>query len=138
VDARAVALAAAGRLEEAGVVLDGAPPLRPDFYLSVFATLRAMAVVAVGQRQPAEELYAALPPVRGQLAGAASTSLAMRPVAHTLAELARLLGRRGAVAEHLDEAVAVARAWAAPRWEAEALAARHPGQLGLTDQARTR
>ena len=139
VDARAVALAAAGRLEEAGAVLDGAPPLRPDFYFSVFATLRAMAVVAVGRRQPAEELYAALLPVRGQLAGAASTSLAMRPVAHTLAELARLLGRRGAVAEHLDEAVAVARAWEAPRWEAEALAVPRPApRLGLTGQTRTR
>ena len=138
VDARAVALAAAGRLEEARAVLDGAPPLRPDFYFSVFATLRAMAVVAVGRRAPAEELYAALLPVRGQLAGAASTSLAMRPVAHTLAELARLLDRRGAVAEHLDEAVAVARAWEAPRWEAEALAARRPApRLGLTGQART-
>ena len=79
--ARAVALAAAGRLEEAGAVLDVAPPLRPDFYFSVFATLRAMAVVAVGRRQPAEELYAALLPVSGQLAGAASTSLAMRPAA---------------------------------------------------------
>ena len=139
VDARAVALAAAGRLEEAGAVLDGAPPLRPDFYFSVFATLRAMAVVAVGRRQPAEELYAALLPVSGQLAGAASTSLAMRPVAHTLAELARLLGRREAVAEHLDEAVAVARAWEAPRWEAEALAVPRPApRLGLTGQTRTR
>ena len=28
--------------------------------------------------------------------------------------------RRAVVAEHLDEAVAVARAWEAPRWEAEA------------------
>ena len=37
VDARAVALAAAGRLEVAGAVLAGAPPLRPDFYFSVFA-----------------------------------------------------------------------------------------------------
>ena len=67
----------------------------------------------------------------------ASTSLAMRPVAHTLAELARLLGRREAVAEHLDEAVA--RAWEAPRWEAEALAVRRPAaRLGLTGQTRTR
>jgi hypothetical protein len=81
-DARAVALAAAGRPDAARAVLDGAPPLRPDFYFSIFATLRAMAVVAVGQRAPAEELYAALLPIRGQLAGAASTSLAMRPVAH--------------------------------------------------------
>jgi hypothetical protein len=58
-DARAVALAAAGRPDAARAVLDGAPPLRPDFYFSIFATLRAMAVVAVGQREPAEELYAA-------------------------------------------------------------------------------
>ena len=65
---------------------------------------------------------AALLPVRGQLAGVASTSLAMRPVAHTLAELARLLGRSGAAAEHLEEAVAVARSWAAPHWEAAARA----------------
>ena len=122
-DTRAVALATAGRLEAAGAVLDDAPPLRPDFYFSIFGTLRAMAVVAVGRREPAEELYAALLPVRGQLAGAASTSLAMRPVAHTLAELARLLGRRAAATEHLAEAVAVAKAWEAPRWEAEARAA---------------
>jgi DNA-binding SARP family transcriptional activator len=122
-DAGALALAAAGRHHEAGAVLADAPRLRPDFYFSIFATLRAMAVVAVGQREPAEGLYAALLPVRGQLAGAASTSLAMRPVAHTLAELARLLGRDAAAAEHLEEAVAVARAWQAPRWEAEAQAA---------------
>jgi hypothetical protein len=135
-DARAVALAAAGRPDAARAVLDGAPPLRPDFYFSIFATLRAMAVVAVGQREPAEELYAALLPIRGQLAGAASTSLAMRPVAHTLAELARLLGRRAAVAEHLAEAVAVAGAWEAPRWEAEAHAAMGPAaRRGLTSRA---
>jgi DNA-binding SARP family transcriptional activator len=123
VDARALALAAVGRPDEARAILDGAPPLRPDFYFSIFATLRALAVVAVGQRALAEELYAALLPVRGQLAGAASASLAMRPVAHTLADLARLLGRPAATAEHLEEAVAVARAWEAPRWEAEARAA---------------
>lgn len=137
-DTRAVALAAAGRLEAAGAVLDGAPPLRPDFYFSVFATLRAMAVVALGRREPAEELYAALLPVRGQLAGAASTSLAMRPVAHTLAELAGLLGRRAAVAEHLDEAVAVARAWGAPRWEAEAAGRRARPASGTAPPGRGR
>ena len=53
----------------------------------------------------------------------------MRPVAHTLAELARLLGRPAAVAEHLAEAVAVARAWEAPRWEAEARAAMGPAAV---------
>ena len=43
-------------------------------------------------------------------------------MAHTLAELAGLLGRRADVADHLEEAAAVARAWEAPRWEAEARA----------------
>jgi hypothetical protein len=131
-DARAVALAAAGRHEQARGVLADAPPLRLDFYFSVFATLRAMAVVATGERRLAEELYAALLPVRGQLAGAASTSLAMRPVAQTLAELAGLLGRPAAAAEHLAEAVAVARSWDAPHWEAEAraAAAHRPGLTG--------
>jgi hypothetical protein len=98
-----------------------------------------MAVVAVGQRAQAEELYAALLPIRGQLAGAASTSLAMRPVAHTLAELARLLGRPAAVAEHLEEAVAVARSWEAPHWEAEARAAAAAAhRLGLTGEVGNR
>jgi tetratricopeptide (TPR) repeat protein len=121
-DARALALAAAGRFDEARAVLGGAPPLRPDFYFSIFATLRAMAAVAVGQRQPAEELYAALLPLRGQIAGAASTSLAMRPVGHTLGELARLLGRQAAAVEHFAEAAEVARAWDARHWEAAASA----------------
>jgi hypothetical protein len=124
-DARAVALAAAGRPDAARAVLDGAPPLRPDFYFSIFATLRAMAVVAVGQREPAEELYAAC--------CRSAASWPARPAPRwrcgrwrTLAELARLLGRRTAVAEHLAAAVAVARAWEAPRWEAEAHAAMGP------------
>jgi hypothetical protein len=100
-----------------------ASPLRPDFYLSVFATLRALAVIALGRREQAEELYAVLLPRRHQLAGAASTSLAMRPVAQTLGELADLLGRRTAAAKHYEEAVSVAKAWEAPHWEADAGAA---------------
>jgi hypothetical protein len=139
VDASALALAAAGRLDKARAALDGAPPPRPDLYFSVFATLRAMAVVAVGQPEPAEELYTALLPLRAQLAGAASTSLVMRPVAHTLAELAHLLDRGDAAAEHLAEAVAVARAWEAPHWEADARAAMGPAPgPGLAGQARNR
>jgi hypothetical protein len=138
VDASALALKA-GRLDKARAALDGAPPPRPDLYFSVFATLRAMAVVAVGQPEPAEELYTALLPLRAQLAGAASTSLVMRPVAHTLAELAHLLDRGDAAAEHLAEAVAVARAWEAPHWEADARAAIGPAPgPGLAGQARNR
>jgi DNA-binding SARP family transcriptional activator/tetratricopeptide (TPR) repeat protein len=130
-DAVALALTAAGHHEEARAVLSEASPLRPDFYLSIFATLRAMAVVALGRREQAEELYAALLPRRDQLAGVASTSLAMRPVAHTLGELAELLGRHAAAVEHLAEAVAVAQAWEARHWEAEARAAVAALRAGL-------
>jgi hypothetical protein len=123
VDVAAVALAAAGRHAEARQVLAGAAPLRPDFYHAVFATLRAVAVVALGLREHAEALTETLAPLRGQLAGAASTSLVMRPVAHTMGELAGLLGRRAEAAEGFAEAVTVARAWEAPHWEAEAATA---------------
>jgi hypothetical protein len=119
VDATAAALAAAGRHEEARAVLSDPPPLRPDFYFSVFATLRAFAAVAIGHRELAEDLYAALLPVQDRLAGAASTSLAMRPIAHTLGELAHLLDRPVA-ADHLATAVEVAGVWRAPVWRADA------------------
>jgi predicted transcriptional regulator len=79
-------------------------------------------VVTVGEWERAEELHAALLPVRDQLAGAASTSLAMQPVGHTLGELARLLGRQAAAVEHFAEAAEVARAWDARHWEAAASA----------------
>jgi DNA-binding SARP family transcriptional activator len=120
VDVAAAALAAAGDHAAAAALLADPPPLRPDFYFSIFATLRANAVTALRRRDLAEELYAALLPVRAQLAGAASTSLAMRPVAHTLAELAGVLGRTATVEEHLAEAVAVAERWQAPVWRADA------------------
>jgi hypothetical protein len=111
-------------------LLRNPPPLRPDFYFSIFASLRAVAVVAIGHREMAEELYAALLPIQNQLAGAASTSLVMRPIAHTLGELAHALGRTTTAAEHLAAAAAVAEAWQAPVWQADArraLAAVHAG-----------
>jgi hypothetical protein len=120
VDAAAAAFATAGRHAEARDLLGDPPPLRPDYYFSIFATLRAIAAVAIGHRDLAEELYAALLPVRDQLAGAASTSLAMQPIALTLGELAQLLGRTAAAAEHLGAAVQVAQAWQAPVWHADA------------------
>jgi hypothetical protein len=119
VDATAAALATAGRHDEARALLSDPPALRPDFYYSVFATLRAIAVVAIGHRELAEDLYATLLPIQRQIAGAPSTSLAMRPVAHTLGELAHLRGRPVA-AEPLAAAAEVAGTWQAPVWRADA------------------
>jgi hypothetical protein len=122
-DAWAAVLAAEGRLAEARAVRAGAPALRLDWFHSVFATLRAMAVVALAEHGEAERLVTELMPVRDQLAGAASTSLAMRPVAHTLGELCLLLGRRGYAAEHFAHAEQIALRWGSPHWAGQARAA---------------
>ncbi|MEU6408406.1 BTAD domain-containing putative transcriptional regulator [Microbispora sp. NPDC046933] len=121
-DAYALALLANGRTDEARTVR-ARTPLRQDQYYAVFATLRAMTTVALGEREEAEDLMRDLLPLRDQLAGAASMWLAMRPVAHTLGELAQLLDRPEEAAEHFSHAVEVARRWNAPLWEREARAA---------------
>jgi hypothetical protein len=122
-DAWAAVLAAQGRLAEARAVLANAPTLRADFYHSVFGTLRAMTLVALADQGQAERLLNDLTPLRDQLAGAASTSLAMRPVAHTLGELCLLLGRREDAAGHSAHAERVALRWGSAHWAEQARAA---------------
>jgi hypothetical protein len=79
-DAWVVTLVAAGRAGEARRRYQeaAAMPLRTDFFHSIFATFRAMAVIAVGDRTAAEALVTDLTPVAGLLAGAASAALAMQ------------------------------------------------------------
>ena len=93
-DAWVVTLAAAGRAGEARRRYQeaAAMPLRPDYFYTIFATFRAMAAIAVGDRAAAEALVTDLTPVAGLLAGAASAALAMQPVAQTLGELSAFLG----------------------------------------------
>jgi hypothetical protein len=100
-----------------------AMPLRTDFFHSILATFRAMAVVAVGDRTAAEALVTDLTPVAGLLAGAASAALAMQPVAQTLGELSAFLGRPQEAARHFAAAQQVARRWNSPHWAARARAA---------------
>ncbi|GAB7181812.1 DNA-binding transcriptional regulator DnrI/AfsR/EmbR [Kitasatospora sp. Ki12] len=110
-DLLAAALCAAGRPDEARAVLARVGPLRTDYLLTVLATFRAMAVVALGERQRADELYATLLPHRDAPPPAAGFTLAIRPVAYTLGELARLLGRDAEAAAHFAHAAAVADRW---------------------------
>jgi DNA-binding SARP family transcriptional activator len=100
-----------------------AMPLRADFFHSIFATVRAMAAIAVGDRAAAEALVTDLTPVAGLLAGAASAALAMQPVAQTLGELSAFLGRPEAAARHFATTEQVARCWNSPHWTARARAA---------------
>jgi hypothetical protein len=139
-DAWAVAQAASGRDGEARRLRAeaAAVPLRPDFFHSVFATFRAMAVIATGDRAAGEALVADLTPVAGLLAGAASTALAMQPVAQTLGELSAFLGRPEAAARHFVTAEQVARRWDSPHWTARAQAARGGAAQGPVSPDRPR
>jgi hypothetical protein len=122
-DLLALALHAAGRSDEARRARTSPGPIRPDFFFTFLTSLRAMASVALDDRDTAEKTYADLLPHRdGPPAGAASLSLALRPVAHTLGELAVLLGRDEAAAGHFTAAAAVADRWNAPHWSADARA----------------
>jgi tetratricopeptide (TPR) repeat protein len=121
-DAWALALAAQGRLDEARAARAAVPPLREDFFRTVFATLRTKALVALDAPTEAPDLIALLTPVRDQLGGVLSTSLAVQPVAHTLGELHRLVGDHERAAACFAEAERVAERWGAPHWAAAARA----------------
>jgi predicted ATPase len=84
---------------------------------------RVGAAIAVGDRAAAEALVADLTPVAGMLAGAASTALAMQPMAQTLGELSAFLDRPEAAARYFAAAEQVARRWNSPHWTARAQAA---------------
>ncbi|MGW2156745.1 BTAD domain-containing putative transcriptional regulator [Nonomuraea sp. NPDC001699] len=117
-DLLALALLAAGRGDEART---SPGPIRPDFFFTFLTSLRAMATVALDDRDAAAEIYADLLPHRdGPPAGVESLSLALRPVAHTLGELALLLGRADEAAAHFARAAAIADQWNAPHWSADA------------------
>lgn len=119
-DLLALALHANGLDAEAREVRTPPSPIRPDFFFTFLTTLRAMAVVALNDRDAAEEIYEVLLPYRdGPPAGAESLAMALRPVAHTLGELAVFLGRAEAAA-HFAQAAAIADRWKAPHWAAEA------------------
>ncbi|MFC6594895.1 BTAD domain-containing putative transcriptional regulator [Kitasatospora paranensis] len=122
-DVHALALAARGRLDEARAVRVGRLAVQPDYYRSFFLVVRAAAVIALDERAEAAELITELLPLRGMVAGTASTSIALRPVALALGELARYLGRGAEAAGYFAQAAEVARRWESPQWEAEALAA---------------
>jgi hypothetical protein len=80
-------------------------------------------VIGTGDQPAARALLADLAATPEMIAGAASASLAMQPVALTLGELSAFLGCPREAAGYFRTALRVARAWNAPRWAARAEAA---------------
>ncbi|MFF7249056.1 BTAD domain-containing putative transcriptional regulator [Embleya sp. NPDC008237] len=123
-DLCALALAADGRIEQARATRSVIEPIRRDFFHTPMSVLRAAAVVALGEHDEAAALYPTLLPLRDAAPACAGLSLAIRPPAHTLGELARFLGLETEANEHFDRAAEIADTWGAKHWATEARAAR--------------
>jgi hypothetical protein len=94
-------------------------PIRRDCFFTLFATFRALAAIALCDRESASAIYPTLLAYRATpLGGVSSLSLATRPVNQTLGELARFLGDDEAAAIHFAEASATVTRWRAPHWAA--------------------
>ncbi|MFJ3171954.1 ATP-binding protein [Streptomyces roseus] len=119
----ALALLAADRPAQAREIFGQRVPLRRDFAYPILAGMRAVAAIALGDTAAAEEVYQDLLPLRGLAGGASSLSLAFRPVAQSLGELARFLDRPEEARRHFLEAMRVAAAWDSPLWTRAAQAA---------------
>ncbi|GGQ70532.1 ATP-binding protein [Kitasatospora griseola] len=120
-DVTALALLAVGRPpEEARAARVERRTVQADYFRSLFLVLRADAAMALDERAEIAELLDELRPFADLVAGASSTSIASRPVALSLGELARRLGRTAEAADHFRHAAEVARRWESPSWEAQA------------------
>jgi hypothetical protein len=84
--------------------------------------LRAVATLARDDKDGMRARYAELLPAAGELAGAGSGLLTLRPVAQYLGDLAMALGRADAAADHYRQAMTLAERAGAPDWAAAARA----------------
>ncbi|MFJ8109091.1 ATP-binding protein [Streptomyces sp. NPDC096132] len=115
----AFALARLGRFDEARAV-DFPPEPVTDHLYGMELDFRSRLAVLQGDHATATALVGHLLPFREQLAGAAGTAYATRPLAHALGDLYRFLGEDRAAAEHYALAARTAQAWASPHLTADA------------------
>ncbi|MBE1574030.1 BTAD domain-containing putative transcriptional regulator [Amycolatopsis roodepoortensis] len=87
-----------------------------DLLFEARTCLHAVVAIELGDRATMESLYAELLPAEGEIAGAGSGMLTLRPVAYYLGELATALDRREAAAEHHRKARAIAVKAGSPHW----------------------
>ncbi|KZB79840.1 BTAD domain-containing putative transcriptional regulator [Amycolatopsis regifaucium] len=91
-----------------------------DLLYEARTCLHAVVALELGDRTAMERLYAELLPADGEIAGAGSAMLTLRPVAHYLGDLAAALGRHAAAAAHYRRAHAIAVKAGSPHWAAAA------------------
>ncbi|TDD89799.1 ATP-binding protein, partial [Actinomadura rubrisoli] len=120
-DIHALALAGVGRVAEARRVVADAGPIRLDYFFDLAMAVRGRRAIALGDRELAAEVYAALLPYDGHVTGGASAVATIGPVAQVLGDLALFLERPAQVAAaHYRRAVEIAERVGAAQWAAQA------------------
>ncbi|ROO83652.1 transcriptional regulator [Actinocorallia herbida] len=120
-DAYALTLAAAGRAAEAREVFTRIPPIRRDYLFDLHMTIRALAAVAVGDAETAEDAYRLLLPYADGFVGTFTTAVAICPVPWVLGEAASFLGLPEAEG-HYAHSAEVARRAGSEFWVRRSLA----------------
>ncbi|MGI5322137.1 ATP-binding protein [Actinomadura nitritigenes] len=106
-DIHALALAAAGRADEARrAVPADAGPVRRDYFYDLVMAIRGRRAIALGEPDLAARAYEALLPYEGHVTGGATAVATIGPVAEVLADLARFLGLPEATAAAHDRKAA--------------------------------
>jgi hypothetical protein len=122
-DALALALLAAGEPDAARAARRSLPPIRRDFFRSLFLAVRGLAVAALGDRAEAAEVYEALLPHAGHLAGVGTGAYVLGPVAQVLGDLAVRLDRPADAEGHYRTALDLAERCDNDHWRRAAQAA---------------
>ena len=91
----ALALAAAGRTDEARATARRPRPIFRDMFWLFMTGVRGLLGIAIDDRQRADAAYKALLPFAGRPAGADTGAITLWPTALILGDLARHLGRPG-------------------------------------------
>jgi tetratricopeptide (TPR) repeat protein len=111
----ALALAAAGRPDEARAAARRAGPARQDFFWLFLTGVRGLLAAALGHRERGESAYRALLPFATRPAGADTAVLTLWPAAQILGDLARRFDLPGAQA-HYQQALAIAEQAGVTSW----------------------
>lgn len=92
-----------------GKAVGEVPPAPRDLLFEARTCLHAIAAIQLDDRPTMASLYRELEPAAGELAGAGSGLLTLRPVAHYLGDLAAALGRDAEAADHYRRAESLTR-----------------------------
>jgi DNA-binding SARP family transcriptional activator len=114
----ALALASAGRIDEARRAAGPPTPIRRDYAYDLNWGVRGLLGVAIDDADRADAAYKALSPFPHLLAAAGSAVLVVRPVSEILGDIAASRHDQAAATQHYETALTVAERAGAQHWAA--------------------